>query len=103
MGPIVVRVVGLPTEVSSIIESCGAGAWLAHAMNGIVLMAVPDVQTVVRIRERFPAVIESAPPDVRRTAGTFGVRGTAKRLMQDMKQAFDPYGRLNPGRHIDGE
>jgi FAD/FMN-containing dehydrogenase len=66
-------------------------------------MAVPDAAVIARIRERFPAVVERAPAEVRRQAGTFGVRGTAKNVMRELKQTFDPQGRLNPGRHIDGE
>jgi FAD/FMN-containing dehydrogenase len=55
------------------------------------------------VRQNFPVIVERAPLDVRRRVATFGVRGTAKKLMMDMKQTFDPERRLNPGRHIDGE
>jgi FAD/FMN-containing dehydrogenase len=48
-------------------------------------------------------VIERAPLEMRRRVVTFGVRGTEKRLIQEMKKKFDPEGRLNSGRHIDGE
>ena len=103
LGPIVVRVIGLPTEIGAMIEEFRPAAWIAHASSGIVLMAIEDVQSISAIRERYPAVIEKAPLELRRQVATFGVRGTEKRLMQEMKQTFDPKGRLNPGRHIDGE
>jgi glycolate oxidase FAD binding subunit len=103
MGSVVVKAAGLPTEVPGILEAFAPAAWLAHALNGIVYMAVPDAAVIARIRERFPAVVERAPAEVRRQAGTFGVRGTAKNVMRELKQTFDPQGRLNPGRHIDGE
>ena len=45
MGPIVVRVIGKPTDVQGIIEAYGPSSWIAHAMNGIVLMAVGDAQS----------------------------------------------------------
>jgi FAD/FMN-containing dehydrogenase len=48
-------------------------------------------------------IVEKASADIRRKIGTFGTRGTERRLMEEMKRAFDPEGRLNPGRHIDGE
>jgi glycolate oxidase FAD binding subunit len=103
MGPIVVRVVGRPTDVQGIIDAYGPSSWIAHALNGIVLMALGDVQTTEAVRTKFPAVVERAPKEIRRRVGTFGVQGTAKRLMLEMKNTFDPERRLNPGRHIDGE
>jgi len=103
MGPILIRVIGKPTEVPGIIETYGPSSWIAHGLNGIVLMAVGDPQSVDGVRKRYPAVIERAPREVRRRVGTFGVQGAVKRLMLEMKRTFDPEGRLNPDRHIDGE
>lgn len=103
MGPVVAKVVALPTEVPGILETFVPSQWLAHAMNGIVYMTVPDAAAIGRIRERFPVILEKAPIDVRRQAGTFGVQGSARKVMQELKKTFDPQGRLNPGRHIDGE
>jgi glycolate oxidase FAD binding subunit len=103
MGPTVLRVVGRPTDIPGILDSYKPSAWIAHGLNGIVLMAVSDATTVDIVRQNFPVIVERAPLDVRRRVGTFGVRGTAKKLMLDMKQTFDPERRLNPGRHIDGE
>ena len=103
LGPIVVRVVGLPSETGTMMELFHPVSWIAHAASGIVLMAFENADTIGRIRERFPAVIEKAPLEVRRRVATFGVTGTEKRLIREMKQKFDPGGRLNPGRHVDGE
>jgi FAD/FMN-containing dehydrogenase len=103
MGPIVLRVVGKPSEVRGIIEDYRPTSWIAHAMNGIVLMSVEQSEAIDSVRRIFPTIIERAPAQFRRQKGTFGVRGAAKRLMVDMKRTFDPEGRLNPGRHIDGE
>ena len=61
MGPIVLRVVGKPTDVHDIIEAYRPSAWIAHAMNGIVLMALADAQMIEAVRQKFPAVIEKAP------------------------------------------
>ena len=103
MGPIVLRVIGRPTDIPGILESYKPATWIAHGLNGIVLMAVKDATFVDIVRQNFPVIVERAPLDVRRRVGTFGVRGTAKRLMLEMKRTFDPERRLNPGRHIDGE
>jgi glycolate oxidase FAD binding subunit len=103
LGPVVVRVVGLPSEISTMIEEFRPVSWIAHGLNGIVLMAFVNADKIALIRKRFSAVIEKAPLDVRRKVATFGVQGAEKRLIQELKQKFDPGGRLNPGRHIDGE
>jgi len=103
LGPVVIRMVGLPSETGSMIEQFHPTSWIAHAASGIVLMAFENADSVGHIRNRFPAVIEKAPLETRRRVATFGVRGTEKRLIQEMKQKFDPGARLNRGRHIDGE
>jgi FAD/FMN-containing dehydrogenase len=101
--PIVVRVVGLPTEVREIIEAYRPSEWIAHALNGIVLMRLATDADVRRIRESYRLVIEKAPIEVRRKIPTFGLTESEYELMRKMKDAFDPEGRLNPGRHVDGE
>jgi glycolate oxidase FAD binding subunit len=103
MGPIVLRVVGKPSEVQGIVNDYRPSSWIAHAMNGIVLMGTDQPETLDTVRRKYPAVIERAPAEVRRQKGTFGVTGPARRLMLEMKRTFDPERRLNPGRHIDGE
>ncbi len=103
LGPILVRVIGLPSAVREIIEEYRPEAWIAHAMNGIVLMTVSGPAVIQRLRSRYRAVIDRAPVEVRRQVGTFGLTDTEYELMKRMKQTFDPEGRLNPGRHVDGE
>jgi glycolate oxidase FAD binding subunit len=103
MGPIVVRAVGLPTVVREIIKEYQPAAWVAHALNGIVLMQVRSGDEIPRLREKYRVVIEKAPLQVRREIPTFGLTGAEYELTKRMKDAFDPDGRLNPGRHVDGE
>jgi FAD/FMN-containing dehydrogenase len=103
LGPVVLRVVGLPTAVREIIEEYRPAAWIAHAMNGIVLLQVSSAEEIVRIRQKYRAVIERAPLEIRREVPTFGLTGAEFDLTKRMKEAFDPEGRLNPGRHADGE
>ena len=100
---VVVRAVGLPTQVHEIIEEYRPAEWIAHALNGIVLMRLNSPGEIRRIREKFRAVIEKAPIDVRREIPTFGLTPAEHEMMKKMKAAFDPEGRLNPGRHVDGE
>ena len=103
LGPVVVRVIGLPSTVREIIETYRPAAWITHALNGIVLAQVSSAADIRRIREKHRAVIEKAPLEVRREVATFGLNDDEYTLMKKMKDAFDPEGRLNPGRHVDGE
>jgi glycolate oxidase FAD binding subunit len=103
LAPIVVRTIGLATAVREIIELYRPAAWMAHALNGIVLMQLETPEEIGRIREKYRAVIEKAPVEVRREVRTFGLNDDEYDLMKKMKDAFDPEGRLNPGRHVDGE
>lgn len=101
-GPLVVRAVGLPTSVREIIEEYRPSAWVAHALNGIVLMQ-GSPHDIGRLRQKYRAIIEKAPVELRREVPTFGLNDGEYGLMKKMKEAFDPEGRLNPGRHVDGE
>jgi glycolate oxidase FAD binding subunit len=103
LGPVVVRVVGLPSAVHEIIEEYRPQAWIAHALNGIVLMTVSGREAIQRLRRRHRVIIERAPIELRREVATFGLTDTEYELMTKLKQTFDPEGRLNPGRHVDGE
>ena len=103
MGPALLRVVGLPTAVREIIEEYQPAEWIAHALNGIVLAQVRTAADIRRIREKYRAVIEKMPLEMRRELPTFGLNDAECALMRKMKHAFDPEGRLNPGRHVDGE
>jgi glycolate oxidase FAD binding subunit len=99
----VVRTVGLPTQVHEIIEVYQPAEWIAHALNGIVLMRLDSPAAISKIRQKYRTVIEKAPLEVRREIPTFGLTSAERELMKKMKAAFDPEGRLNPGRHVDGE
>ena len=103
LAPIVFRVAGLRTAVREIIEEYRPQAWIAHALNGIVLAQGETPADLVRVREKYRAVIERAPLGVRRELPTFGLNDAEYTLMKKMKDAFDPEDRLNPGRHVDGE
>lgn len=101
--PVVVRVVGMPTEMHAIIAEYQPAAWIGHVMNGIVLMKFPSGEAVTQVRRKYRAIIEKAPLSIRRGIATFGLTDTEYDLMKRMKEAYDPEGRLNPGKHVDGE
>ncbi|HEX4999822.1 MAG TPA: FAD-binding oxidoreductase [Terriglobia bacterium] len=103
MGPIVARVVAAPSAIGEILDFAAPAAWIVHAANGIALVAVSSPEDVRRLRGKFPVIVEKAPREMRRELPAFGVAGVELRIMKDLKRAFDPAGRLNRGRHIDGE
>jgi glycolate oxidase FAD binding subunit len=103
LGPILLKVVGLPSTMPELINECRPSAWIAHAANGVVFLSVSSAEDVTRIRKSYRAVVERAPLDLRRQVATFGLNDAEYELMRRMKTAFDPEGRLNPGRHVDGE
>ena len=103
LAPIVLRIVGLPSSAHEIIKEYRPPAWIAHALNGIVLAEVWTAADIWRVREKYRAVIERAPLEIRRDLPTFGLKDAEYNLMNRMKHAFDPEGRLNAGRHVDGE
>ena len=102
LGETVVRVAVLPGSVGDLVERFAPRAWLAHAANGVVFMAV-EPEEIQPLRAEFPVILERAPLEVRRRIPTFGMRGTEYDIMCDLKHALDPDARLNPGRHVDGE
>jgi glycolate dehydrogenase FAD-binding subunit len=103
LGPIVLKVVGLPSTMPELLKECRPSSWIAHAANGVVSLSVSSAEDVARIRKSYRAVIERAPLDLRRQVATFGLNDAEYELMRRMKISFDPEGRLNPGRHVDGE
>jgi FAD/FMN-containing dehydrogenase len=103
MGPVVLRAVGTPSSIGEMLELYRPASWIAHAATGVVLMSLENSDEVRRIRARFPAIVERAPDGMRAEMPAFGVTGAELKIMKAMKRALDPEGRLNPGRHVDGE
>lgn len=103
MGPIVARVVAMPSAIGPILEKFHPSAWIAHATNGIVLMSVTEPEEIRRIRAHFPVIVERASREMRSELGVFGVGAAELRVMKELKRALDPEGRLNQGKHVDGE
>ncbi len=102
LGEVVVRVAVSPSVVADVLNRFEPKSWLAHAARGIVLMSLPP-NRIAELRQDCPLIIERAPLELRRQIPTFGLRGAEHRLMLEIKNAFDPDHRLNPGRHVDGE
>jgi glycolate oxidase FAD binding subunit len=93
------------------------GALRCHAGNGIVegeillnedphrknewLKALSEVRARVRAFEGL-MVIKAAPVAVKREIDVWGAPGKEFRLMEAVKNRFDPRRLLNPGRFVGG-
>src|SRR5437763_6068084 len=86
-------------------------ALIADLGSGIVRLAADATDDLaIKIKQRRAAVeklggtlfIEKAPTTVRQQVNAWGEVGTSARLMQAVKEKFDPHGILNPGRFVAG-
>lgn len=109
-----VRVSTLPTQLGetlNLIEKlAGSGNYAAtgRAGAGVFLLRVLgdsalQQRVVTGLRDSFPAgrgsaVIVRAPRDIRSHVDVWGPIGDGLRVMQSVKQQFDPAGVLSPGR-----
>jgi glycolate oxidase FAD binding subunit len=83
-----------------------------YAGSGIVLVTLSGdrVQLVVACREirsrvgkrGGTAVLQHAPPEIKREVDVWGPVGDALPLMESVKTRFDPKGIMNPGRFVGG-
>lgn len=103
LGDLVVRTVAPPSMVGQVLDHLNPVSWIVHGSVGVMFLGIRDSEEISELRKRFPTVVERAPIDFRLRVPTFGVEGREFELMKQIKQSYDPEGRLNPGRHIDGE
>ncbi|MCL6636484.1 MAG: FAD-binding oxidoreductase [Alicyclobacillus sp.] len=75
-------------------------AWLA-GRTAELAEALRDWRETLRA-QGGSLVLEAAPRALRRTIDSFGPVGSSWRLQQQIKQQFDPYAILNPGRFVGG-
>ena len=95
------------------IRGRAAAAGVAMAVAGRAALGVVDVRLagpveaqarlIAELRERLPlgrgsAVIRRGDPALRRRVDVWGPIGAGRRVMEAIKQRFDPHGLLNTGR-----
>ena len=74
-----------------------------HLNSGIGAIAITDSEHIAPLRTHCEAVggflsVLQAPVDVKQQIDVWGYRGNAVPLMRQIKQQFDPFDILNPGR-----
>jgi glycolate oxidase FAD binding subunit len=113
-SPLRVRVADLPTRFPAIaprIAGFGDIAWYATLGLGFAGGTVDDptaaTAAVTAARSAIEAgggslVVEEAPADLRAGIDPWGALPGSFAIMKQLKQRFDPEGRLNPGRFVGG-
>jgi glycolate oxidase FAD binding subunit len=115
-APIVVRLASLPTHLDATLAAAervdGTRApWvLAHAGEGIVRLLIQreDAGLAERIedarreleKEGGSVIIAQGTPALMQRVDPWGEVGAQQRLMEELKQTFDPAGVLAPGRFV---
>ncbi len=102
-GPIGVRLAALPSKLPSLLEGLAADApFLAYPTLGVVRLRLSDESELPPL-VAMGAVVEDAPPDVKRGIDVFGPQpepSVAGGLMRSIKAQLDPNGVLSPGRFV---
>ena len=102
-GPIGVRVAAPPSELPALLEGLpGDSHFLAYPTLGVVRMRLRDEGELPPL-VAMGAVVEDAPPDVKRRIDVFGpepASSAAGGLVRSIKAQLDPNGVLSPGRFV---
>jgi glycolate oxidase FAD binding subunit len=115
-----VRVNALPTQlpevqrwIEPLLAALEGGRFLWYATLGIGFIAgdpgaPPQVVAALNSARSAAAaaggalVVDAAPSVVRAEFDAWGPKPSAFAIMRELKQRFDPEGRLNPGRYVGG-
>ena len=98
--PIGVRIATLPSELPSLLEGLPADAsFLAYPTLGVVRMRLRDEGELPPL-VAMGAIVEDAPPEVKRGIDVFGPEPSSLPLMRSIKAQLDPNGVLSPGRFV---
>lgn len=106
------RVSAVPGDLGALMAAALAGTGvevIAHAGAGTLLVygQEPAPALISALQQRAAAlggaaVLEEAPPDLKRQVAVWGPPRPEWRLMRQIKETLDPGGVLNPGRFVGG-
>ena len=98
--PIGVRIAALPSELPALLESLPADAdFVAYPTLGVARMRLRDEGELPPL-VAIGAVVEDAPPEVKRGIDVFGPEPSSLPLMRSIKAQLDPNEVLSPGRFV---
>jgi len=95
-----VRIAALPSELPSLLEGLPTDArFLAYPTLGVVRMRLRDAGQLPPL-VAMGAIVEDAPPEVKRKVDVFGPEPASLPLMRSIKAQLDPNNVLSPGRFV---
>lgn len=98
--PIGVRIAALPSKLPALLEELPVGAsFLAYPTLGVVRLRLRDEGELPSLMA-MGAIVEDAPPEVKRGIDVFGPEPPALPLMRSIKAQLDPNSVLSPGRFV---
>ncbi len=98
--PIGVRLAALPSELPALLERLPKDArFVAYPTLGVTRLRLRNEGELPPLMA-LGAVIEDAPPDVKRGTDVFGPEPASLPLMRAIKAQLDPKGVLSPGRFV---
>lgn len=98
--PIGLRLAALPSELPSLLERLpGETHLLAYPTLGVVRVRLRDEGELSAL-VAMGAIVEDAPPAVKRGIDVFGPEPASLPLMRAIKAQLDPNGVLSPGRFV---
>ncbi|HEY5638878.1 MAG TPA: FAD-binding protein [Dehalococcoidia bacterium] len=98
--PIGVRVAALPSELPALLERLPPdSSVVAYPTLGVARLRLRNEGELTSLMA-LGAVIEDAPPEVKRGIDVFGREPAALPLMRAIKAQLDPKGVLSPGRFV---
>ena len=94
-----------PTEFARVAAEVDAA--LVYPSLGVIFFDAEDLEQTKRLRAFFESlggtlVVHEMPPEWRGKIDAWGTAGPSVRLMQALKERFDPQHRLAPGRFVGG-
>jgi glycolate oxidase FAD binding subunit len=99
-GPIGVRITTLPSKLPALLERLPTDApFVAYPTLGVVRMRLRDEGELPTLMA-MGAVVEDAPPQVKRGIDVFGPEPSSLPLMRSIKAQLDPNCVLSPGRFV---
>lgn len=99
-SPIGMRLAVPPSELPALLEGLPRDAhFLAYPTLGVVRVRLRD-EGELPLLMAMGAIVEDAPPDVKRGIDVFGPEPPSLPLMRSIKAQLDPNGVLSPGRFV---
>jgi glycolate oxidase FAD binding subunit len=95
----------LPSRTGELLDRLPKDAvFVSHALAGVTYVFGIEAERLQSVVSELGGylVLEACPLEVKRRMSVWGQPGPDFKLMQRIKQEFDPHGMFNPGRYVGG-